>query len=586
MKKAGKVLLTVAICLVTVAGGIFAYARVNAQKPVTAVNAANWMLWYMPNQSWLYGISASDGSQTVTLYESEKVLELYVAECDSVKAGDPLLKLDGTKKELELEEKRLKLQRMTQQLEKDYQAYKKWAKEPYDAPLITPTPKPEKVKKTALTGAGMPSHVRFAGVRRNSIDPDSGSGTESDPYVFRVTDGTGVSASFVASLLKEAAERERSVKAVLQGQEMKLTVTAEKDGNVSLTVSVKDGSTKGDLSTPISGNGSKGDPFVYKYADGAGIGTPFTAEKTALAVSRGSAVYVRLQNDRYLSTVTFGPDRSISLDMNIIDPTPTPTPTPKPSEEPEPTPTPYWHGGGMSKDERMELVREARETILKDELAYRQLLLDIENLTRTLDSSIVYSTVTGTVTVASAFPKSGEPAVEVRGGSGMYVACVVGEAERDSYPAGTEMTGFCYENGESIVCRVTGVDDTPLTESYSNGGNPNSSAYVMRLEITDGDVPYVGVYIEFSTDNSLVANGKTYLYEAFLSEEADGTYIYVVRDGTVRREPVTTGGIVQKYVELTDVTLSESDYIVFPGEPRCRDGAKAELASDNYFYGY
>ena len=585
MKKGIKVLLIVFICAAIVAGGIFAYARVNAAKPVDAVNAANWMLWYMPNQSWLYGIAASDGSQTVTLYEGEKVLELYVAEGDTVRAGDPLLKLDGTKKELELEEKKLKLERTAQQLQKDYKAYKQWAKEPYDVPLLTPTPKPEKAKKTALGGAGGPSALRLSSVRRNSIDPDSGSGTESDPYIFHVTDGTGVSAAFVASLRKEAANRDRNVKAVLQGSEMKLSVTATAAGGVSFTVSVKDGSTKGDLKSPVSGNGTKSDPFAYRYADGADVTADFTAEKTALAVSRGSAVYVTLKNDRYLSAATFGADGAVSFTMNIIDPTPTPSPTPVPTFEPEPTVTPHIHGG-MSKEDRLELVREARETILKDELAYRQLLLDIESLERTIGSSIVHSTVTGTVTLANASPKNGEPAVEVSGGSGIYVACVIGEAERDKYPAGTEMTGFSYENGENIVCRVTGVDDTPLTESYSNGGNPNSSAYVLRMEIVEGTVPYVGAYIEFTADNSLVASGKTYLFEAFVSEEADGKYVYVVRDGTVRREPVTTGAIVQKYVELQGLTLTESDYIVFPGEPRCRDGAQAKLVTDSYYYGY
>lgn len=600
MNKTVKTLLIIFCCIAVVAGAIFVYARVNAAKPVTAVCAGNWMMSYMPNQTWLYGVSAGEGSQTVSLGAEEKLLDLYVSVGDSVKVGDPLFKLDGTKKELELEEKRLKLARLEQQLMADYKTYKSYARAEYDNPLLTPTPKPSKKKTASIGGNGL-SLVRLGSVSASArtLGAPEGAPLVIEKLVPEISEA--VVTTTIKQLKAEAANRKSTVKGVIKTRDGEVTVTlyANDKGLIAFSIEVKDGSTEGNLKSPKgTGTGRAGHPYVYAYPNGEEVDEAFVAEKLELSKNRNSNVYVRLENThkkylhvndfkRYESVVTFTPSGEVTFYVTVY---PVPTPTPKPTETPsptaEPTPEPY-HGGGMSKEEREELIAEAKETILKDELSYRQLLLDIESLKKTVESGIVYCTVDGTVTVANPLAQDGETVVEVSGGNGVYVACVIGETDRGTYVPGTELTGFSYDSGMTVDCRITSVDDTPLTESYSNGGNPNSSAYIARMEVIGDYVPNAGEYIEFTAGNSLIAEGKVYLFEAFVSEENGISYVYVVRDGIVRREPVTKGAIVSRYVELTGITLTGEDYIVFPGEPRCRDGAKAELSTESvYYYGY
>ena len=125
----------------------------------------------------------------------------------------------------------------------------------------------------------------------------------------------------------------------------------------------------------------------------------------------------------------------------------------------------------------------------------------------------------------------------------------------------------------------------PITTNYSNGGNTNSSGYLAVLEIVGDEQPSLNAYIEFSSYQSLSATGEIYLHEAYISETDGQSCIFVMRGDVVRREQVKTGKRIDSYIELIGSDLTMDDYLAFPYDKNCKDGAPAKISDSNAYYG-
>ena len=261
-------------------------------------------------------------------------------------------------------------------------------------------------------------------------------------------------------------------------------------------------------------------------------------------------------------------------------PAPTPTPTPSPENTPEPTPTPRH--GGMSRDDRLAYAEQIAQQIRDSELSYRQLCHDIEQLyTLTGQNGTVFSTFSGVVATLNAKARPGEMLLEVRGGSGKSVIrCMLGETELEKYPVGMDLTGFNYDIGDNVTARVTYVGNIPVTDSYSSGGNPNSSGYIMLLEVQGDTLLPLYSYVEFTSFEPLSKTGAIYLYEAFVREIDGQDCIFIVRDGYLKKVPVHTGRRTMEYIELVGSDLVPEDLIAFPYGKGVRDGASVEVVED------
>ena len=179
--------------------------------------------------------------------------------------------------------------------------------------------------------------------------------------------------------------------------------------------------------------------------------------------------------------------------------------------------------------------------------------------------------------------RTGEVLLEVRGGSGKSViSCMLGETELEKYPVGTELTGFSYDIGDSVTAVVTYVSPMPVTDSYSNGGNPNSSGYSMLLEVQgDVELPLYS-YVEFTSFEPLSKSGAIYLYEAFVREIDGQDCIFVAKDEVLRKVRVHTGRRTMEYIELVGSDLTREDYIAFPYDKGVRDGANIEITDGGW----
>lgn len=196
---------------------------------------------------------------------------------------------------------------------------------------------------------------------------------------------------------------------------------------------------------------------------------------------------------------------------------------------------------------------------------------------------MVYSTVEGTVSkaVADSSVQNGEVFLEVRGGTGLHLVSILGEMDLDNYPVGTQLTGFSYESGQTVDVTITEIGSMPISTNYSNGGNPNASGYLARMDFTGSFVPKVGEYIEFSEDYlPRQERDYNYLHEAYIREIDGQDCIFLVRDDKLVKVPVITGKRMDQYIEILNVKLTQDDYLAFPYDKNAKDGAPVNYPSD------
>ena len=597
MKKALKIILICVLIAGLLGGGAFAYLKLRKKTPCEVYPAMQWMMSYMPNQSYLYGIVTSDASQIITNERDRDVLEILVNPGDVVSVGDPLLRYDATRTKLEYEQKQLDLRKLEDKLREEYAEYRRYARQDYEEPFLTPTPSPTpRTYRNGVSNGPARGVIRLGTRTHNDLSkPTEGTGSKKDPYRYELEADGIVPYSFLQTLLKKAGKKEKNIHAVITQPEAEISVTAAPDGTFSFSVKVKGDHGTADLSKPMRGSGSGVDPFLYAYASKTKIDESFLSVHREAAKADMRDRYVTLQAERFSVVMMFGPDGSLVFKTVVLAPTATPTPTPTPTPSPTPSetatltpePTPY-HGGGMSRAEREALVREIAKNIRSDELSYRQMLLDLSKAERKGLDGYLLSEINGTV-ISTAAPDEagvGETLIEIRGGTGLHISVMLGESDLEKYPVGTELTGFSYESNCTITARVSKVGTMPLTTSYQNGSGVSGSGYLAVLDIVGDETPRVYEYIEFSDYSSLYEQGTIYLHEAFLREIDGETCLFAVRNDVLERIPVQTGSRMNGYVELIGSPITPEDRIAFPYDKNCKEGNPVKDAQNSGYFGY
>ncbi len=600
MKPWLKAIIIIVVIAALAAGGIYIYARVAGNNPADVTPANYWTLSYMPNRSYIYGVVVSDESQSLYKESDRTVEEVFVREGDTVHIGDPLLRYDSTKDSLTLEEKLLEREKLYNTLQADYAEYKRWARVEYERAVPTYTPSPSPTPRTK-TGASNLVTGDFGVVRLTSrrvydlTSPLGGKGSALDPFRYTIADGEAIPAEFLRSFTQLAKDNMRTFFALLTAPKSEILIEANPDETISFAVTAEDPHPKSaNFNEPLSGNGSEDRPFVFSYSSRLEVPSEFLKQMTMMAQARMESVFVQLLADGFSVSLKCHPEGGFAMYVTVIEPTPTPTPSPTPTPTPTPSPTPeaeeteeptpyvpmYY---GPSKAEREEYARQTAQKIRTEEVQYRQLELDIFKLQTSGANGVVYSTVEGTVTTAKdpAAAQNGELVLEVRGGTGLHLMSIVGEMDLAQYPVGTELTGFSYQAGQQVTVRVSEIGSMPITTSYQNGGNPNASGYLVRMDFIGDYEPELGEYIEFSDDFiPREEREMNYLHEAYIREIDGQDCIFLVRDDHIVKTPVKTGKRFDQYIELVDIVLTPDDYLAFPYDKNAKDGAPVNYPSE------
>lgn len=616
MKKWLKITIITLCAVLVVAGGTFAAIRLTPKKSVNVSKAEYWMLNWMPNQSYLYGIVSSEASQSIYKDESKKIIEVLVAPGDSVEIGQPLMRYDSTLDELDLQQKLLERDKLMMDIQLKYKDYQRYAREDYPATIPSPTPAPTKEPRVATaTEGGVIRLGSFGGFKIGTVHarpllaltPEGGAGTELDPMVYLVPNGQQITNATLLELSTLAQGGTESLYAVFVNELGVLKAQFLTNGGVVLTVDIEESNpVVTNLEAPSMGNGSALDPFIYSLAGRDAVDANFISLHRTMANETMQSVYARLVGSCFTLELCFNPDNSWAVTLTVTQQepteapteiptgaptdipteTPTYTPTHTPSATDQPTMPPQPPNSGMTKAEREELARQLAKEIRELEIKYRQLSLDIRKLQLSGVDGTIFSTIKGVVTVVNDYASmpTGELILELQGGSGMNIVGMLSELELDKYPIGTELTGMCYtkDGMNEVKARVSSIGTMPVTDRYSNGGNQNSSGYLMTMDIVGDSKPQLGDYIEFTGYQPLASTGTIYLHEAYIGSYNGEDCIYISRNGVLEREIIRTGRRADYYRELLNTTLTMEDYIAFPYDKNCKPGAPTTTEEPMY----
>jgi len=614
-------ILIVILVLALLGGGTYGILTVLKNRQAGAVNVypvSDLIMNYSwANQSETEGRVTTDKIQSVYISDTQQVTEVFVTEGQEVKAGDPILAFDTTLSDLELERKRLEIEKLELQIaeakqrREEMNSYRVWS-----APAAEAEPEEEMLVPV--------KHMPYL---------RGGDGSAARPYIFLWNDLCAYDDVFINSVLPYLPGVSRPTPPPVQPP-------AQSPGE-SQPPSAQPG-TEPSPSPSVPVGGTEPSPTPEPSA---------TPEPTATPEPSATPE----------PTATPGPSATPEPSTT---PEPSPTagpggeaaPTPSPSPEPEKDPVVYvvfeqreedalegmvlrvwqmnfwraednrpvftlvepmpgydaWmdtdkepaagsgsggsYGGGVyyTWSEIQQMKAEADQQIFDLQFQLKKAQLDYEIVEYELTNGMVYSRIDGVVKTLRSAEEAlalGEPMVLVSGGGGYYVQALLGELDLDYMHVGDTVSVQSWESGETMEGEIVEISEYPDDGSsygyYWSQGNSNISKYPFTIFLPE-DAPLREneyVFITFSRQNS--DEESMYLENAFLRRENGQSFVYALgEDGLLEKRILQTGGSLWgSNTEILDGLDPETDYLAFPYGRDVKEGAKTEIATMDELYG-
>lgn len=253
-------------------------------------------------------------------------------------------------------------------------------------------------------------------------------------------------------------------------------------------------------------------------------------------------------------------------------------------------------GGGDDGTDGTTMSREDAIKIQKNKIASLKLDIEENNLKITklenkIKNKLVTSKLDGTVAyigdeVTGSY--NGDAFLKVKSKDGFYVTGTVSELMLDQMKEGTLLQCTSYNSG-SFEAKVLNVSDYPVNSSNTNYGgdsNPNVSYYTFNAEITDRSLQFTDQdYVTVSLKSNKLAKGSLVVMKAFIRTENGTSYVYKDVKGTLKRQQITVGSIVNSgYYAVVTSGLKSDDLLAFPYGDAVKEGAKTkEVTLDDMY---
>ena len=146
-----------------------------------------------------------------------------------------------------------------------------------------------------------------------------------------------------------------------------------------------------------------------------------------------------------------------------------------------------------------------------------------------------------------------------------------------------------YDSG-SFEARVLNVSDYPVDSfnnfSYGGDSNPNVSYYTFNAEITDQSLQFTDQnYVTITLQSNKLAKGSLVVMKAFIRTEHGNSYVYKDNNGTLKKQQVTVGSIVNSgYYAVVTSGLKSDDLLAFPYGDTVQEGARTKEVSLDDMY--
>lgn len=580
----GKRILTAAICLVVVVGGVtggamFYRANQSKKHKVEVIPVSNIMEQYWGDEIYMDGIVSASNNHSVILSNDQLVERVLVKEGDIVKKGTPLLDYDMMAVELEVAQKKTSLalaEDHVRQAERELEKLKNLRPSEempdFDDDFFEPDDFGE---------PDMPSNI-LSEVKDVS-EAAAGDGSSNSPYQFACSESTVVRTSVLEQI---SNTNSRAVFVVYDGTGYAVyawIISADSLSGIPFAdwtlrehiTLTEDGGVQ------ISGNGTwygivqVGGSFDY---DPAGTNTDEPTEPPTEEPTEPSTDNTE-NTENTDNTDETSPDDLIQP-VAFINPLSEIKPLASKNESED-----YMY----SRSELQYKISQQELEIHSMEIEVKKAKIEYDAALEKQKNPQELSKIDGVVSKVAKSAEEleiNEPYIVVRGEGSVMIQGNASEMYLDEIKPGTIINVSSWDTGEMVSARVTEVGNVPTSYDGSQdyGQNPNSSLYPFRAIVEDECDLTVGNYISI-TFSGEVSNNNFYIPLSYVRQE-DGQY-YVMKEskeGKLEKQIIQTGKIIYGGYSIEVISgLSESDHICFPYGKYVTEGAVVKKKNDTSY---
>jgi len=610
MKKQVLIPLCTVIGIAVIGGGIWGVMKYTSGKTVIEVTpVSNLTAYYYGDENSTEGRITSNVTQEIYLMENQLVKEVYVQEGDQVSIGDKLMDYDTTLTELDLEAKKISLNKINLQIKDLNKQISNLKKGIVDDGGISgglgQVPVGHVLTATGLDdtsgddrGSGTTQPDNPGQTDPPQTDPSPTDPPQTDPPQ---TDPSPTDPSPTDPSPTDPPQTDPSPTDPPQTDPSPTDPSPTDPSPEPEPVPLKE---KLDWDTEIKEEGTRlvvecestweiTPEFIYKLMgldkEGNEYGDDPEEDKTLTVLIRftdtdewhtldGSRL--SLPAEEYSRTTI---DEYINDNGRTLNP-------------PEEDGGEDFPGGGFdfpsgpvyTQEEINQMIKEKEQELASLQLSIKQTNLDIQKLETTLHDCTVTSTVNGVVKSAGdpeEGVEDGKPFMVVDSSEGLYLTGSVTELQLDSIAPGQKVSVMSWNSGMTFEAEITEISPYPSTGRYY-GSNPNVSLYPFKAYIEDSSGLMNNEYVQISMNTvSSDANPEAlYLHKAYILEEDGKSYVYVRDENEkLRKQEVVTGKMIYGSYKEIKSGLTASDYIAFPYGKGLRDGVKTKEQTDIYY---
>ena len=598
MKKQNKkkIIITVTAVVLVVAIGLGVWFGVSRGRSepvkVFAFNSVG-MTEYWGDSQESYGPVSTDKIQTVFLSSTQTVTEMKVAQGDTVKKGDVLMTFDTTLSDLQLERKRLEVEKLKLDLET---AQKKLKDIQNMKPMSIVTPDDSDDSEDDDSGKG----VKLSGSYQLSTNSDYDGSMAEKALICWLNTAAAVDNGILEAARQKAEEYQNKNYVPDPTEEPTVETTEETTETTTETTespSEKPSETPNPPENP--GEGSSGEnPGGEDGENSSASAAENPDEKPTITVSDYYMVFKVTEGNMSLGNrLTWQGlhiyrqgggfvfkffDASVVPDHSIITDDPDST-DPTDPDMPDP-------GSGYTAAQLAQMRAEQEKTIKETKFKIKMAEADYKIMQTEMSDGNIYAEFDGKVVSVLSEDEAktqNQPVIKVSGGGGFYIQGSVSELEKDKMQIGQEVTVNDWNTGMTYTGKIVSMGDFPTNSDGWNGsGNPNVSYYPFTVFVDETADLQAGMYVNIQYSSAESENG-IYLENPFIRTENGQSYVYVQgAGGKLEKRFVTTGkALWGSYTEIRS-GLTVDDLIAFPYGKNLKEGAPTVESDVSDLYSY
>ena len=607
MKKQNKkkIIITVTAVVLVVAIGLGVWFGVSRGRSepvkVFAFNSVG-MTEYWGDSQESYGPVSTDKIQTVFLSSTQTVTEMKVAQGDTVKKGDVLMTFDTTLSDLQLERKRLEVEKLKLDLET---AQKKLKDIRNMKPMSIVTPDDSDDSEDDDSGKG----VKLSGSYQLSTNSDYDGSMAEKALICWLNTAAAVDNGILEAARQKAEEYQNKNYVPDPTEEPTVETTEETTETTTETTespSEKPSETPNPPENPGEGSSggnpgegsSGGNPGGEDGENSSASAAENPDEKPTITVSDYYMVFKVTEGNMSLGNrLTWQGlhiyrqgggfvfkffDASVVPDHSIITDDPDST-DPTDPDMPDP-------GSGYTAAQLAQMRSEQEKKIKELGFKIKVAEADYKIKQAEMSDGNIYADFDGKVVSVLSEEEAktqNQPVLKVSGGGGFYIQGSVSELEKDKMQIGQEVTVNDWNTGMTYTGKIVSMGDFPTNSDGWNGsGNPNVSYYPFTVFVDETADLQAGQYVSIQYSSAESENG-IYLENPFIRTENGQSYVYVQgANGKLEKRFVTTGkALWGSYTEIRS-GLTVDDLIAFPYGKNLKEGAPTVESDVSDLYSY